>query len=301
MKKKSGLVAYIDLLGTSYLTEKQKSKKYEKILLNSVKIFHKSIKDSVKGKNFIIQVLSDSVFLVCDNQTEHCNQLLFCLAEIFRNCLINGVLPRCGLSDGDYKIEKTDLIDINIFGPAVTNAVKLEGRGKGARVFTTSDVAAYVDIDNCGYLFLPYEDKSTYNTFDVLNWPVLIKDYSYSPNDWPLTVNRVDDDLKNLVQTNLYIESMLRFSTKFIWNAETEDGKRHLVSTAAYISELIDRIIKDKDKKEEFQISADTFESIINIARDEETVLGHYYACWNEIFKKFLGDDTFVENIKREE
>ena len=93
---------------------------------------------------------------------------------------------------------------------------------------------------------------------------------------------------------------MLRSSTKFIWNADTDEGKQHLISSVAYISEIIDKIIKEQDESNRFQINVDTFESVIeNTTRDEERVYKHYDYCWTEIFKKYLGDDTYVVNIPK--
>jgi len=166
-----GSVCYVDLLGFSYLTKKSKEIHFRKIIDKCILNLHENIHNAIQNTKIKYSVLSDSVFLFTEDE---CDALIITLPKIFRNCINSGILLRGGLSYGEYEIRKTKLTEINIYGDAVTRAVKLENSGKGCRIFIDQDIPAQCKALPCNpEIFMPYRNYANYSYIDIFNWPLL--------------------------------------------------------------------------------------------------------------------------------
>jgi hypothetical protein len=172
-----GAVCYIDLLGFSYLTNCSSDEYIQDIINRYISNLHKIIHKAIDNKNINYCVISDSVFLFSEND---CDEILLVIPEIFRYCILNGVLVRAGLAYGEFKITKTELSEINIYGEAVTSAVKNESKGKGCRVFIDQNIPSMCRIfENNSDIFKEYRNYIDYSYVDVFEWPLVFNNYYY--------------------------------------------------------------------------------------------------------------------------
>ena len=207
----------------------------------NLKNFHGIVEKACSNfQNADYMVISDSLFIVSENADD----VLFILAAIFRNCIKSGILLRAGLAYGTYYIVNTHLSSFNIYGTAVTKAVKYERLGKGCRIFTDSDFPSSCNIfSENPELFSAYKNYQNYSTLDCFEW-LMIND-SYVLRQTDLKNLKTSTGFRNafeLLCDNLEVYCALRYSPKYNWNIKTQQGIEHLGVSIEYISALLDKI-----------------------------------------------------------
>lgn len=235
-----GFVCYIDLLGFSSLTSKNDKKANDEIKFKLL-TFHSIIKKQIT-QQFFYSIISDSVF-ICSTGFD---KIFLCaLSNIFRQCLKNGILLRAGLDFGDFYILKTKLSSHNIFGKAVSNAVSLEEKGKGCRIFidenfpsSCKSLTRYQDI-----LFHQYKNYQDFSYIDVFEWPYINENYIYNATEKDFLRNP-NNNLRKLLFSNSELLILLRFSKLFKKNIADKNGVQQIKSTVEYISSLSEKILK---------------------------------------------------------
>jgi len=290
-----GPVCYIDLLGFSYLTDHSDDIKIKAIIERYISYLHNIIYKAIEGTNINVSVISDAVFLYTENK---CDQLLFSLPQIFRQCITSGILLRAGLSYGEFSITTTELSANNIYGEAVTRAVKLEKSGKGCRIFMDQNIPA-----QCSDIFLynqeifkQYRNYADYSYIDVFEWPLIYGNYYYSPTYSSYNVDlEPNKDLADLIFDNYKLSIYLRFSPYFSWNVQTVEGFTHVAVSIEYITSSIDLMLK---KTKNARISR--IEENCNIklrAIDREEVLEDEYLPVDQLMNDNNRNDEIVENM----
>lgn len=179
-KSFKGFVCYIDLLGFSSLTNENSQLSNDEIK-RKLAVFHFIIKKQISRKIYY-SVISDSVFIY---STVSSKVFLTSLANIFRKCLERGILLRAGLDYGDYSVLRTKLFKNNIFGKAVTNAVALEKKGKGCRIFIDANFPSCCkDVTSSQKnIFNQYKNYQDYSYIDVFEWAYINENYIYKSNE----------------------------------------------------------------------------------------------------------------------
>jgi hypothetical protein len=252
-----GTVAYIDLLGFSSLTQHIQEKKYKKIINRYINGLHKIIKNAIRNSSIKFNVISDSVFLYIENQ---CDDLLFALSRIFRDCIIAGILLRCGVSYGEYNIVKTILSDDNIFGEAVTNAVNNEKKGKGCRIFIDTNIpnkGSAFEFNKA--VFQEYRNYVEYSYVDVFEWPLILDRYYFKPTMDYDTKSEPTVELLKLIFENYKLSIYLRFSPFFSWNVKESAGLLHIAVSIEYITTIIDKLLEKTKNYETELITVDGY------------------------------------------
>lgn len=235
------------------------------IIDSRLKKFHEVIDEQCN--KFVVEwsVISDSVFLFCENT----DNLLFATSNIFRESIKNGILLRAGLCSGLYYKVETSLGAKNVYGPAVTKAVENESKGKGCRIFT-DDITPSKTEKICRqnpYIFYPYSDYKNFEKLDVFEWLLLKGDYVFSSYDFSCLkecVLKIKDKLSqnsdvdsllqitfknyeekrvwDLITDNILIYSILSYSDLFDWNKESNEGKKQLQASLLYIKEILENL-----------------------------------------------------------
>lgn len=264
---KTGAVCYIDLLGFSYLTRNVNNKKNEPIIRRYIKTFHNAVYESLRKTKIHHVILSDAIFLYTDTEIDN---LLFSLSQIFRTCIMKGVLLRGGMTYGEYDVLSTKLLGNNIFGSAVTKAVEYEKSGKGCRIFIDSDFPTHCELFNeSSVLFTPYKNFSDYSVLDIFEWPLINKKYVFRLSDSDYK-NLPNNNIRELLLANHKISDFLGWSPLFKWNDSCIEGTRQVNSTIEYITTLIDKILEYTDIIDREILEVD---SIVKIKkRNNETV-----------------------------
>lgn len=275
-------------------------KKFQKIIANAI-----SKKQQVKTS-----FLSDSVFLFSENV----DNLILCVADIFRNSVKEGILLRAGLSfDLYYGVQIND--KYNIYGPAVTNAVNYESMGKGCRVFTDDNFHKNIkDISKSTRdIVHPYPDYRTYELLDSFEWLMINNDYSYNENSVTSLhsllqkqlgkKNIIDIDIENyfsfadintdekrlwdLINENIFLIIVLKYSTTCDWNRETNEGKKQILASILYLEEVVKRMLGIKyDQTSEFMSYDEKF-SLIE-SSDSEDIAHKFNIAKKQYWCQFL-------------
>ena len=261
-----GAVCYIDLLGFSYLTELLENKKenandsYEtfdkdqektistdqayEIVNDNLRNFHNAIKDLTrKYSSSNYSIISDSLFIT----SESCDDILYLVANLFRECLKKGVLLRAGLAYGRYYTVETPIEELNFFGPAVTRAVHYEGKGKGCRIFTDSDFSNHCNliVTKNLKLFFSYKNLLDYSTIDCFEWPLIKDNYILDSVD--------KKKMNDLLNDNHEIICKLLYSPNFDWNLDNNKGIEQIRASTEYLANICNRIYRillpEKKKK----------------------------------------------------
>jgi hypothetical protein len=238
-----GPVCYIDLLGFSYLTDHSDDINIKAIIERYISHLHYNIYKAIEGTNINVSVISDAVFLYTENE---CDQLIFSLPQIFRQCITCGILLRAGLSYGEFSITTTNLSVNNIYGEAVTRAVKLEKSGKGCRIFMDQNIPAKCSniFSYNQEIFKQYRNYADYSYIDVFEWPLIYENYYYSPAYSYNTDLEPNRELADLILDNYKLSVYLRFSPYFSWNVQTDEGFTHVAASIEYITSSIDLLLK---------------------------------------------------------
>lgn len=214
------------------------------IVDTNLKKFHEIVEKQCQPyQNAEYSVLSDSLFIIDESSDE----ILFIVANIFRECIKSGILVRGGLAYGTFYIVRPHTEKFNVYGATVTKAVSYEKLGKGCRVFTDSDFPisckAFSDINP--QLFGHYKNCKDYSVLDCFEWLMIKDDYVLNPSDVdnlasfhnPANVKKTIE----LFYDNFEVYCNLCFSTKFDWNLKNNYGLVQIGSSIEYLSALIDK------------------------------------------------------------
>lgn len=209
------------------------------IVDTNLKKFHEIVEKSCSDfQEAEYIVISDSLFIVSKNADD----ILYILANIFRQCIKNGILLRAGLAYGIYYSVKTHISSFNIYGPAVTKAVCYEKLGKGCRIFTDSKFSKHSEISN-SEIISEYKNFMNYSRIDCFEWLMIKDKYAFDEHDIRLfsKSDRFTAAL-DLLCDNIEVLYTLRWSQKYEWNLKSEAGIEQLAASLEYISALVDKI-----------------------------------------------------------
>ncbi len=226
--EKDYFVCYIDLLGFSNLTTD--STKNERKICKILSKFDSFVSIEKSNNNFAHSSLSDSVFIISNDLPT----ILHSLSNIFRKCILDGILLRGGLAYGKCKFLKTAIAE-NIYGDAVSKAVHLEGAGKGCRIFTDENVPMQVDNKSKLYslLFKTYQSPLDYREVNVFEWENINEKFVYKRK---YHNKKEKTEIKKLIVENFKLINILRFSPIYSWNAKFPEGKIQIYATIDFIS-----------------------------------------------------------------
>jgi len=289
-----GSVCYIDLLGFSYLTDHSDDVKNKTIINRYISCLHDIICKAINGTNISYSIISDAVFLYSENE---CDQLIFALPKIFRQCITNGILLRAGLSYGEYTVTTTALSDNNIYGEAVTRAVKLEKNGKGCRIFIDQEIPSQCSniFPYNSDIFKPYRNYVNYSYIDVFEWPLIYEKYYYNPINSYNTDLEPNKELADLIFDNYKLSIYLRFSPCFFWNTQTDEGLTHIAVSVEYITSLIDLMLKKTKNARISRIEKEYNTELDDIHRNE--ILENEYLSVGNVSKDSIRNVEIVENM----
>lgn len=253
ISKYNGAVFFVDILGITALTNNkmnltdedychwldQYGKEYtDQYLAASLLTTFRAILTelSEKFKGVTVSQLSDCAFVWSRNITD----VVLFASGFMTTAIGQGLLCRGGLTYGE-------IIDTNqnqklgkfIVGKAVTDAAKLEGVAKGARVLIDQDFPGNLwelDKDFAERtipLFAPFTNPLDYTEYDEFKW--------YLCPDLSVTVKNLsilsDTEKITLTRERLKIANHVRCSPKFNWNTKSKEGLVQLRATINFISE----------------------------------------------------------------
>lgn len=266
MKEYTGAVFFVDILGVGALTQGKieisdrdfsaHNFSYDsnfsehqfcaKLLLKFRRILTSATTDV---RNVKVAQLSDCAFIWSDDPDIVVNVA----RDIMWKSVLGGLLCRGGLANG--QIVEPDKINTKlgmfICGGAVTDAVRLEGTGKGARVFVKQELVSELKVIPQS-AFVPRKSLIDFSTIDEFKW------YRY-----PDLINSPYEklDKKSVVLEISKLIAMLRYSPKYIWNASSFLGRVQLASSIDIISSETIKLAKNLELQFEY-------ENIINNLND---------------------------------
>lgn len=212
------------------------------IVDSNLKKFHEIVERNCSNyQNVEYVAISDSMFIA----SEKSDEILFILANIFRECIKSGILLRAGLSYGTYYSVKTHIADFNIYGTAVTNAVSYEKLGKGCRIFTDQEFpkSSEAFCQKNPDLFSDYKNYQNYSILDCFEWLMIKDDYVFDEFDTKLfCLSSINPKLKDLLCDNQLVLYNLLCSPNFEWNLKSSQGYEQMCASVEYVSNLIDKI-----------------------------------------------------------
>lgn len=243
MKEYSGAVFFVDILGVGALTQgkvnitekdflahrfsfKDSFSEHQfcaKLLVKFRRILVNTTKNIKKIK---VAQLSDCAFIWSNDP----DLVVNVAREIMWRSTLGGILCRGGLAYG--QIVEPDKINTKlgmfICGGAVTDAVKLEETGKGARVFINTELPPELkSIPSTA--FFPRKNPISFSIADEFLW------YKY-----PDHIESIYDDIKvdrlKILDGIAKAIAMLKHSPKFAWNASSAPGRLQLAGTIDVIS-----------------------------------------------------------------
>jgi len=291
-----GSVCYIDLLGFSYLTDHSYDDNNKIIINRYVSCLHNIIHKAIFGTNINTSVISDAVFLYSENE---CDKLMLALPSIFRQCIANGILLRAGLSYGEYSITKTELSENNIYGEAVTRAVKLEKNGKGCRIFIDEEIPSRCSktFPYNPEIFRPYRNYADYSYIDVFEWPLIYENYYYNPvNSYNIDFEPTSD-LANLVFENYKLSIYLKFSPDFLWNVQTDEGLLHVAVSVEYITSSIDFMLEKTKNARISKIEKKYNTELSDVNRNEVLEDECLHMDYVYVLRDYNRNNEIVENM----
>ena len=254
-----GYIFYIDLLGISYLS-KEKPKKLRKI----IEVFHQTLYFYLKkNKNLKCIVISDSVFLYIESKlkTEIINSFIT-VSNIFRALLKRHILCRAGCSYGKFIVLKSKVYEYNILGSPVTEAVKLEGIGKGHRIFINETVynniltvlgninregigiEQFVEKYKSINIVSKYTSYINYTNIYILDWMYTHKMLFYrNGNVVIIKNNRYFLSMRKILnEDNIKIRYIIDNENNFeLYDIENNNFKEHIKATSSYVYEYFSK------------------------------------------------------------
>lgn len=258
MKEYTGTVFFVDILGIGALTQgkidisendflshnfKYQSKFSEhqfcaKLLLKFRRIL---VKATSHIKNIKVAQLSDCAFVWSDDPDIVVNVA----RDIMWKSVLGGLLCRGGIANGQIVEPRKINTKLGMFicGGAVTDAVRLEGAGKGTRVFIKQELVPELKKVPCD-AFIPRKSLIDFSTIDEFKW-YLYPDFIESPYD-DLNEKLVMNELAKLI-------AMLMYSPKYTWNASNHLGRVQLAGSIDIISAETEMFGKNIDLKFEYE------------------------------------------------
>lgn len=247
MRSYQGVVLFVDMLGFSALTRgKLKLTAAElhpwnvnpdgefpnQILATKIIIAFRQVLAKTKKKYGQIKVaqLSDCAFLWSPDAALVAKAGKFLLRE----ATSTGLLCRGGLAYGD--IHEPDKLNHSlgafVVGDAVTRAATSESMGKGMRVFTDSDTAAYFSANCSQERFKELENPLTGEIVDEWQW------YALSRSDLDGKRSTLETALLNIATWH----ATLRYSPRLAWSATTSEGCRQISCSIAAVSDHMNEL-----------------------------------------------------------
>ncbi len=183
-----------------------------------------------------IAQLSDCAFI----WSEEPNTVLDAARVLMWRNIYSGVFCRAGLSFG--QIVEPDLTDRKlgrfICGDAVTRAVQLEARGKGARTFVDTELPGQSGLKFGPDAFSQLTNATDFKVIDEFAWFRFISDDA-ALKDKNIAIKTVNEIVK--------LVGLLMWSPLYRWNAATIQGKIQLGSAIERFSKEIQNISRSFD------------------------------------------------------
>jgi hypothetical protein len=249
----NGAVFFIDILGISALTNNKLpltnldysawldaySLEYSNQYLAATILaeFRQLLMDLEKDfRNITIAQFSDCAFI----WSENIKDIILFTTKFMISAINKGLLCRGGLSYGEIIVtNQKHHLGRFIVGKAVTEAAKLEGLAKGARVLINEDLPAKLwEEDKCFAestlpLFCPFTNPLDFAIYDEFKWYLCPYQSVNSNNLNTLTTTERIEYTK----LRLKIANRVRCSPKFYWNSKSKEGQVQLNATINFISQ----------------------------------------------------------------
>jgi hypothetical protein len=183
-----------------------------------------------------VSQLSDCAFVWSRNITD----IVLFASKFMITSIDRGLLCRGGLTYGEI-IETNQNHELGRFivGKAVTDAAKLEGVAKGARVLIDQEFPHSLwefdkdFADRIIPLFAPFTNPLDYTIYDEFKW-YLCPDLSKTVKNLSILS---DPEKIALTKSRLKVANQVRCSPKFNWNSKSKEGLVQLKATVNFISE----------------------------------------------------------------
>jgi hypothetical protein len=252
ISKYSGAVFFVDILGMTALTnnkmtltdedyshwlDKHEKEHTDQFLAASILAEFRNILTELNERfsSVTVSQLSDCAFAWSKNITD----IVLFASKFMTTSISQGILCRGGMSYGEI-IETNQNHELGRFivGKAVTDAAKLEGVAKGARILIDQEFPHHLWVLDKDFserttpLFAPFTNPLDYAEYDEFRWylcPALSE-----------TVNNLEtlSDVEKIILTKkrLKIANQVRSSPKFSWNSKSKEGLIQLRATINFIS-----------------------------------------------------------------
>lgn len=252
LQKITGAVFFVDILGFGALTQNKIElddtdftdwnipshlQKDNQSLAATILVEFRSILHKLEQAfpDVTIAQLSDCAFIWSANIRD----VIIVAHKIMWDALNAGILCRAGLSCGEIiETPQNNQLGRLIVGEAVSNAVKLEGVAKGARIMIDTDVYGYlfeydeVFCNKMSILFKPVINPLDFKDYDEFKWyyvPELDKNM--------IALSEADQTYKlNATKSRLKLAVKLRFHPRFSWNSKGKDGRAQICPSVAFVS-----------------------------------------------------------------
>jgi hypothetical protein len=253
ISKNEGAVFFVDILGMTALTNSrieltdddystwldQYHKDYTDQFLAAAILaeFRKILIELEQSyKNVTISQLSDCAFIWSENITD----IVLFASNLMTKAVRRGLLCRGGLTYGEIiETNQNHKLGRFIVGKAVTDAAKLEGVSKGARILIDQDFPHHLWEQDKDFaertipLFAPFVNPVDYSTYDEFKW-YLCPDLDKNVNN--LSVLSAEERVE-LTKERLKIANAIRCSPKFKWNSKSKEGLVQVRASICFISE----------------------------------------------------------------
>ncbi|MDE1488634.1 hypothetical protein KKI90_20385 [Xenorhabdus bovienii] len=256
LKEYTGAVFFVDILGVGALTQGKINISKEDFLAHNfnynsefsehqfcakllLKFRRILISATENIKSIKVAQLSDCAFI----WSEDPNKVVNVARDIMWRSVLGGLLCRGGLANG--QIVEPDKINTKlgmfICGSAVTEAVKLEGIGKGARVFIKPELAS--ELQSIPHLaFIPRKSLIDFSFAYEFLW------YRYPDH---IQSSSVKFKKQQALEGIIKLIAILQYSPKYSWNSSSSLGRLQLASTIDIISSEIEKLDGHLDLKYE--------------------------------------------------
>ena len=166
---KDGIVCYLDVMGFS------KKKTNEDVEMTLADFAGALVRPAIQFSHIRFNIFSDCAFLAAP--LENANDLLSAVRYAFTQWVSDSILVRGGIAAGSYKENRSSVQDYapknftwSFFaGSGVVDAVKLEGSGKGALLYSSDSCAEYFEKKYGEPIYTDGESK-------IIGWT---KDFQY--------------------------------------------------------------------------------------------------------------------------
>lgn len=250
IKKMTGAVFFVDILGFGALTQNQiklndedfapwlnkYGQPYDNQILAAAILaeFREILMELEQTFPVTISQLSDCAFIWSENMKD----VILVANNIMTRCINNGILCRGGLSYGEIiETNQNHSLGRFILGKAVTEAVKLEGIAKGCRIMITEEFPSDLYEQDVEFskiifpLFQPFVNPLDYITYDEFKWYCVP---NMMDNMTELTMLTTEEK-NNLTYERLILATKVRAHPKFGWNSQSQ-GLIHIKASINFLS-----------------------------------------------------------------